>query len=65
MDLVDKINAVVGSKVEPELLPARPGDVRDSYADISKAKEMLGYTAGISLDQGLRQTAAWYKNAAY
>ncbi len=37
LGLVDKINAIVGSKVEPELLPARPGDIRDSYADISKA----------------------------
>jgi nucleoside-diphosphate-sugar epimerase len=60
LTLIDKINSAVGSNVEPELLPARPGDIRDSFADISKAQERLGYTAGVSLDEGLRRTVEWF-----
>src|SRR5207302_680575 len=38
---------------------ARAGDVRDSQADITKAKRLLGYEPTISLEQGLRQTLDW------
>ncbi len=61
LTLIDRINAIIGSKVEPNYLPARVGDVRDSFADVSKAKRMLGYTAGISLDEGLGRTVDWYR----
>ncbi len=52
LDLVDEINAIVGTGVEPELRPARAGDIRDSYADISKANEMLGYLTQRTDEQG-------------
>ncbi len=40
--------------------PFRPGDVRDSQADISKAQTLLGYFPGYSVGDGLEQTLAWY-----
>jgi nucleoside-diphosphate-sugar epimerase len=45
-----------GAKLEPEHRPARPGDVRDSLADISAARALLGYEAKVDLREGLRRT---------
>jgi UDP-glucose 4-epimerase len=39
----------------PELQPARPGDIKDSYADITLARRILGYRPKISLEDGLRE----------
>jgi UDP-glucose 4-epimerase len=41
--------------LEPELRPERPGDIRDSYADISLAKKVLGYAPEVNLKDGLRE----------
>lgn len=46
--------------VEPEHAAPRAGDVRDSQADITLARELLGYEPLVSLDEGLRLTMAWY-----
>jgi nucleoside-diphosphate-sugar epimerase len=46
---------------QPRHEPARAGDVRHSQADIAKARRLLGYEAWLGLDDGLRQTLAWYK----
>lgn len=40
--------------------PARHGDVRDSLADISAAREAFGYSPGIDFEEGLRRTVEWY-----
>lgn len=42
----------------------REGDVRDSLADISSAREAFGYEPSVSFDEGLRQTVAWYRDEA-
>ena len=55
---------IVGASVEPTYLGARPGDVRDSQADITKAKEILGYEPRISFEDGLRRTIEWYRSTA-
>jgi nucleoside-diphosphate-sugar epimerase len=49
------INLYGNDKLEPELMPERPGDIKDSYADISLAKKVLGYKPKISLEDGLRE----------
>ena len=61
LTLVAEINSILGTNVEPQFLDGRKGDVRDSLADISKAKTMLGYTASVSFREGLRQTADWLR----
>lgn len=48
------------AKVKLDFGPAREGDVRDSLADISKAKDLLGYRPGYSLKDGIREAIAWY-----
>jgi len=40
---------------KPEYVPPRAGDIRGSYADISKAERMLGYTPRIGLEEGIRR----------
>jgi nucleoside-diphosphate-sugar epimerase len=55
--LVAELNAILGTALEPEYFPERVGDVRDSLADISLARELIGYAPAVSFAQGLRLTA--------
>jgi UDP-glucose 4-epimerase len=50
---------IVGGLPSPTYQPARPGDVRDSQADISKAGRLLGYSPHVSFEQGLLRTVEW------
>ncbi len=52
---------LVGANVEPIYDEPRAGDVRDSQADISKARRLLGFEPRVSLEEGLRQTMNWYR----
>jgi UDP-glucose 4-epimerase len=45
----------------PAYGPPRAGDVRDSLADISAAREALGYEPLVGFEEGLRRTVAWYR----
>jgi len=48
--------AVMGKSPEFEFLPARPGDLRDSFADVAAAQRDLGFAAAVPLEEGLRRT---------
>jgi UDP-glucose 4-epimerase len=56
-ELADTIGSILGTTVERELHPARTGDIRDSYADVTRARELLGWEARIGLEDGLRIAA--------
>jgi nucleoside-diphosphate-sugar epimerase len=58
-ELLRVMNRIVGTQIEPIYKEERAGDVRDSQADVTKAKRLLGYTPIVSLEEGLRQTLAW------
>jgi nucleoside-diphosphate-sugar epimerase len=58
-DLLRVMNHIVGTQIEPIYKEERAGDVRDSQADVTKAKTLLGYAPIVSLEEGLRQTLAW------
>ena len=60
-ELLAVLNGIMGTKLEAVYRPARTGDVRDSQADISKAQQRLGYRPTVSLEEGLRQTVAWFR----
>ncbi len=51
-----------GSEVEARYADSRPGDIRDSQADISRARTVLGYEPKVSLAEGLRLTLEWYRS---
>jgi len=61
--LLQTLNGLAGSSVAPIYKDARAGDVRDSQADISKAKALLGYAPAVNLEEGLRLTLDWCRNA--
>jgi UDP-N-acetylglucosamine 4-epimerase len=44
--------------------PAREGDIRDSQADITKARQLLGFSPVVPFDEGLRQTVEWFQSRA-
>lgn len=58
--LLDKIKAILHSDISPKFEPARTGDVRDSLADLTKSKAILGYVPQFTLEQGLAETVAYY-----
>jgi UDP-N-acetylglucosamine/UDP-N-acetyl-alpha-D-glucosaminouronate 4-epimerase len=55
-ELADAVGAVLGREVEREYLPARAGDIRSSWADVSAARAALGWEPRIGLEEGLRAT---------
>lgn len=63
-ELVEHINAILGTDLQPEHEPSRPGDVRESLADISRAERTLGYRPLRTVREGLEQTVAWYQSQA-
>jgi len=64
LELVAAINRVLGTKIEPIFDPPRAGDIRDSLADISVAKKILGYKPAIGFDEGLRCSIEYYRTLA-
>ncbi len=61
MELVELINDVLGKSVEPEFLPARPGDPLRATNDISRARELIGYEPEYTVKGGLEITSEWYR----
>ena len=54
--LAETIGLILGKAVEKRYLPPRSGDIRDSWADLGKAEQVLGYRPEIGLEEGLRRT---------
>jgi nucleoside-diphosphate-sugar epimerase len=59
--LVTWLNSVLGTALQPSYEAARAGDVRHSVADVSKARDLLGYTPAVSLQNGLERVVAWFR----
>lgn len=56
-ELVKTINTALGTQIPPSYGPERPGDIKDSFADISKAADILGYSPKTPILEGVRRTA--------
>jgi UDP-glucose 4-epimerase len=59
--VAETIGAILGRPVRKRELPPRPGDIRDSWADIAKAERLLGYRPQIALEEGLRRTVEFLR----
>jgi len=54
--LSETVGSLLGKPVDRRYLPPRPGDLRDSWADVERARRLLGWEARIGLEEGLRLT---------
>jgi UDP-glucose 4-epimerase len=63
LELSRALQTIVGTNITPTFGPVRDGDVKDSQADIFKARKMLGYEPRVPFEEGLRHTVAWFKSA--
>lgn len=62
LGLVDKIRNLMGkTHLEPKILNEARYEIPEQYLDFSKAKRVLGWSPKYTLEQGLRETIAWYK----
>jgi UDP-glucose 4-epimerase len=55
------LKELTGFRGSPAYAPGRSGDIRDSLADISRARELLGYQPQVDFREGLRRTVDWYR----
>jgi len=60
--LISLIEQALGKKAKINQLPLQPGDVSITFADISKARALLGYTPKVNIEMGIRQFVKWYNN---
>ncbi len=60
LDMIKILEGEIGKPADLDLMPMQPGDVRETTADISKAKEDLGYDPQTDISEGIPQFAKWY-----
>jgi len=61
IDIVEMLNEFLGKDLKPEYAPKRAGDVRKSYADISKMEKLLNLKPGVQFKDGLKITTQWFQ----
>ncbi len=62
MRLVEILEQATGRKAEKEFLPMQPGDVQETYADITPIQEQLGFQPRTSIEQGIPAFVEWYRD---
>ncbi|MEH7013752.1 NAD-dependent epimerase [Neobacillus niacini] len=65
MDFINTLENLIDKKAEIEFLPMQPGDVKETYADITDLQNDAGFTPDTSLEIGLGHFVEWYKNFHY
>lgn len=63
-ELLQAVCVAAGRDVTPIIGPARLGDIQHSQADVSLARQALGYAASVSLSDGIARTVDWYRSGA-
>jgi len=58
---IETLNRILGTNITPNYARPRAGDVRHSTADISLAREILGYTPTVQFEEGLKRTIEWFR----
>jgi nucleoside-diphosphate-sugar epimerase len=61
-ELLAPLSNLVGTRTEAVYAEPRAGDVRDSQADIGRARRLTGYEPTVGLREGLERTLAWYRS---
>jgi nucleoside-diphosphate-sugar epimerase len=60
-EVVELLSKISGHRMDAKHDPPREGDIRDSQADITQARNLLGYNPQVDFEDGLRRTFDWYK----
>ncbi len=63
-ELIKAIEEALGKKATINRLPVPPGDVRQTYADVSKAISGLGYNPKVGLKEGLAEFVKWFRKSS-
>ncbi|HMK98316.1 MAG TPA: NAD-dependent epimerase/dehydratase family protein [Acidimicrobiales bacterium] len=61
LELLEILSQLLGARVDPVHREPRPGDVRQSMADVRAARELLGFQARVAFHEGLRRTVEWFR----
>lgn len=61
--LIELLEDAIGKKAEIDRRPDQPGDVPLTYADVSKARRMLGYEPQVKIEEGIRRFAQWFRSS--
>ena len=61
IEIVDELNRILGTRIRPEFAPKRRGDVRKTFASVSKMKKSLKIKKMIRFKEGLNLTAEWFR----
>jgi UDP-glucose 4-epimerase len=64
LELIALLNQMLGTDIQPILAESRAGDVRESLADITKARRLLAYEPPIDFEEGLRRSIDYYRSLA-
>lgn len=65
LELLRCLDRLLNLQTTPQLQPARLGDVRESLADISRARERLGFKPAVDFEEGLRRSIEYYRGLAH
>ncbi|MEH7275010.1 NAD-dependent epimerase [Neobacillus vireti] len=61
MDFINTLENLIGKKAKIDFLPMQPGDVKETYADITDLQKATGFSPATPLEKGLGQFVEWYK----
>jgi UDP-glucuronate 4-epimerase len=62
LTFIETLEQALGIKAEKKLLPLQPGDMKETFADTTKAKDLLGFEARVNIKDGVDQFVSWYKS---
>ena len=62
LDYIAAIEKALGREAKIELVPAQPGDVAETYADVEALKEATGFQPSTPLEEGIERFVAWYRD---
>ncbi len=60
-DLLASVNRILGKNVQAGHVAPKPGDIRHSYADLARARELIQFKPAVAFEDGLRATIDWYR----
>jgi UDP-glucuronate 4-epimerase len=61
MRYIEVLEKCLGRKAERRLLPMQPGDVPDTYADVTDLSNVIGYSPSTSVEEGVARFVEWYR----